>query len=81
VPKGIRTKEKIMKKSTGTHGFTRAIRVGLGGALLAGFSVIGAGVAVGTAGASASSTPVGIVHVITVPVHCRECLNPQPLPP
>jgi hypothetical protein len=70
-----------MKQASSIHGFTRAVRVCLGGALLAGFSVIGAGVAAGTAGASASSTPVAIVHAITVPVHCRECLNPQPLPP
>jgi hypothetical protein len=70
-----------MKKASSTHGFTRAVRVGLGGALIAGFSVIGVGVAAGTAGASASSTPDTIVHVITVPVHCKACLNPQPLPP
>ncbi len=66
-----------MKEESITHGFTRAVRVGLGGALVAGFSVIGVGVAASTAGAS---TPV-IVHAITVPVHCKVCLNPQPLPP
>ena len=70
-----------MKKPGSTNGFTRAVRVGLGGALLAGFSVLGAGVAAGTAGASAASTTVAVVHAVTVPVHCRACLNPQPLPP
>jgi hypothetical protein len=70
-----------MKKARITHRFTRAVRVGLGGALIVGFSVIGVGVAASTAGASASSTPGAIAHAITVPVHCEVCLNPQPLPP
>jgi hypothetical protein len=70
-----------MKKARTTHGFTRAVGVGIGGALIAGISIVGIGVAAGTAGASASSTPNTIVHAITVPVHCRACLNPQPLPP
>lgn len=70
-----------MKKASIMHGCTRAVRVGLGAALIAGFSVIGVGVAAGTAGASASSTQDAIVNAIKVPGHCWTCLNPQPLPP
>ena len=70
-----------MKKASSTHRFTRAVRVGLGGTLIAGFSVIGIGVAAGTAGASASSPQDAVVHAIIGPAHCWTCLNPQPLPP
>jgi hypothetical protein len=70
-----------MKQARSTHGFTRAVRVGLGGTLIAGFSVIGVGVAAGTAGASTSSTPAAIAQALRVPIHCVACLNPQPLPP
>lgn len=70
-----------MKKASSTHGFTRVVRLGLGGGLIAGFSVIGVGVAASTAGASAASTPAATVHTTTVLIHCRACLNPQPLPP
>jgi hypothetical protein len=65
-----------MKKASITNRFRRAARVGLGGAIIAGFSVIGAG----AASAAVPNAPAQIVH-ITVPVHCTACLNPQPLPP
>jgi hypothetical protein len=69
-----------METSRNTHRIARAVRVGLGGALIAGLSVIGVGLAAGTAVASASAPGV-TVHAIILPVHCETCLNPQPLPP
>jgi hypothetical protein len=70
-----------MKQALITNGLTRAVRVGLGGALIGGFSVIGVGIVAGSAGASTSSTPAAIVQAFRVPIHCMTCLNPQPLPP
>ena len=68
-----------MKKESTTRGSARAVRLCLGGTLIAGLSVIGVGTAAGSAGASATQDVT--VHAITVPVHCMACLNPQPLPP
>ena len=66
-----------MKKASITNRFRRAARVGLGGAIIAGFSVIGAG----AVSASVPNASAQIVQNIKVPVHCTACLNPQPLPP